>query len=97
MVTVAVFLTLRIWFWQALPWHQVHHRRLTRWEAQSVQGHVAVEETALVDQPEDLSRRNALLGPIWNKDFRHSLSKSCDFNDFLFRPRKTVQTAPGRN
>ena len=41
-------------FWQRLPGHEVHHGGLAGGEPQGRQRHVAVQEPALVDQPQYL-------------------------------------------
>ena len=43
---------------EALPGHEVHHGGLAGGEAERGERHVAVEEPALVDQPEDLRFRH---------------------------------------
>ena len=45
-------------FRQRLPGHEVHHGGLAGGEAERGERHVAVEEPALVDQPEDLRFRH---------------------------------------
>ena len=58
--------TLRVWLREALPGDEVHDGGLARGEAEGGEGDVAVQEAALVDQPQDLRRRHALVGPICN-------------------------------
>ena len=62
-------LTLRVGFWQALPGDEVHDGGLAGGEAEGGQGHVAVEESALVDQPQDLRAAHQLVGPVCKHDY----------------------------
>ena len=63
----SIFYTLWVWFRQAFPGYEMHDRRLSNGQSECRQGHVAVQEPALVDQTEDFGAGHRLLGPIWKK------------------------------
>lgn len=46
--------TLRVGFWQALPGDEVHDGGLAGGQPEGGQGDIAVQESALVYQPQDL-------------------------------------------
>ena len=50
----------------------MHDCGLPRGQPKGPQGHVAVEEAALVDQAEDLSAGDLLVRPVW-KEMKHIL------------------------
>lgn len=57
-------LVLRVGFWEVFPGHEVHDTCLARGEAQGAQGHVAMQEPPLVDEPEDLCFAHTLVHPL---------------------------------
>jgi len=59
---------------EALPGHEVHHGGLAGGEAERGERHVAVEEPALVDQPEDLRFRHRFFLPLWRPVIKDKLS-----------------------
>ncbi len=72
--------TLRVWLRQALPGHQMHDCGLARGQPQGRQGHVAVQEPALVDQPQDLRRRHLLVRPIYVRIQNDDKILSCSYS-----------------
>lgn len=74
------FLTLRVWLWQALPGHEVHDGGLAVGQPQRRQGHVPVQEAALVDQAEDLGAAHGLVAPVWKGQRKQRLIYTSKFH-----------------
>lgn len=66
-------LVLRVGLRQVLARYQVHHGGLAQGQLQRAQGHIAMQESPLVDQAQNLRLGHGLLGPLLGPVVKHVL------------------------
>lgn len=63
--------TLWVWLGKIFSWDEVHDGGLAKGQPEGAEGHVAVQEAALVDEAQDLRLGHRLLGPACNTKNTH--------------------------